>query len=54
MQIKFYHLLSVLIGLVSLSNVANAQSKIWEKVTIRKAFETKTEDDKKPAIFSLP
>jgi hypothetical protein len=35
------------------ATVSIAQSNFWKNVSVRKAFETKTEDDRKPAIISL-
>jgi hypothetical protein len=55
MKIKI-HLISVVVLLSSFVNVSaqseKSKSKFWDKVTVRKAYESKTQDDSKPAIFS--
>jgi hypothetical protein len=47
------YLLFFSVNVLVLTITSNAQSKIWENVSIKKAFETKTEDDTKPAIVSF-
>ena len=55
-MLRFKKAMLIILFLFGLKNISEAQNKFWQKITIRKAFETKTSDDSKPAIasFTMP